>query len=222
MASSSYVTSQPGGSSCVPFCSRSSRLKISRSPDGQAEERLRLQQEHPVVADVVDDGEPLLALAPSEAAPELLKPEDLRLRRPEHHDRVERRQVDAFVEHVDGKDDVQLAAAQLLERRGPWCGRRAGVHRHRAKTSLVEEGGHEVRVPLRNAEPERSLAPLASGTARARSPLVAGSRRPSSAPPHRIACFATGCSRSPPRPARRSSGTATSRSLRTPSTRSQR
>ena len=161
-ASSSYVTSQPGGSSCVPVLQPLQQVEDLPVARGQAEQRLRLEQEHAMVADVVDDGEPLLAWRPPKTAAELLKPEDLRLRGPQHHDGVERRQIDAFVEHVHGKDDVELAPLKLLERQRPWRGRRAGVHGHGAEASRREEGRHEIGVALRDAEAERSRGRLLS------------------------------------------------------------
>ena len=55
----------------------------------EAEEGLGLQQEGPVVADVVDDGEVLVVGRLAEAAAELLQPEDARLRGAQHQDGVE-------------------------------------------------------------------------------------------------------------------------------------
>jgi len=75
----------------------------------EAEEGLGLQQEGPVVADVVDDRELLAARGLAEAAAELLEPEDARLGGAEHEDGVELGEVEAFVEDVHGTDDVELA-----------------------------------------------------------------------------------------------------------------
>ena len=73
--------------------------------------RQRLQNKRSVVSDVVDDGQALFALGESEASAELLGPQDSGLGGAEHHDRVEGGEVDAFVEGIDGEDDVELAIA---------------------------------------------------------------------------------------------------------------
>ena len=63
-----------------------------------------------MVANVVDDHQALLALGHTKPATELLEPDNGRLRRPKHHHRVYRRDIDALVEHVDGKNDLEFAA----------------------------------------------------------------------------------------------------------------
>ena len=68
-----------------------------------------------MVADVVDDGELLVAGGLAEAAAELLEPEDARLGGAEHEDGVELREVEAFVEDVHGADDVEVAGGELFE-----------------------------------------------------------------------------------------------------------
>jgi hypothetical protein len=61
----------------------------------EADEGLGLQEERPVVADGVDDGELLVVLRLAEAAAELLEPQDPGLRGPQHEDRVELGEVEA-------------------------------------------------------------------------------------------------------------------------------
>ena len=73
----------------------------------EAEERLGLQQEGAVVADVVDDGELLVVVRLAEASAELLEPEDPRLRGAQHEDGVELGEVEALVEDVHRADDVE-------------------------------------------------------------------------------------------------------------------
>lgn len=62
-----------------------------------------------MVANVVDDGEALLARGLTKSPPELLEPQDARPGGAKHHHRIDVGEVDAFVEHVDSKYDVELA-----------------------------------------------------------------------------------------------------------------
>jgi hypothetical protein len=114
----------------------------------QAEERLGLQEEGPVVADVIDDGELLVVLRLAEAPAELLEPQDPGLRGPQHEDGVELGEVEAFVEDVHRADDVELALRQLVQRLRAGGGGVAGVDGHRPHALLLEKVGHEVRVEL--------------------------------------------------------------------------
>ena len=63
-----------------------------------------------MVPDVVDDGEMRLALSATQAAAELLQPHNARLRWSQHHDGINLRKIDAFVEHVHRANDVEFAA----------------------------------------------------------------------------------------------------------------
>jgi hypothetical protein len=73
-------------------------------------------EEDAVVADEVDDRELVLALRNPETAAELLEEHHRRLRRPQHHDAVDERHVDALVEEVDGADRVELTRRELAQR----------------------------------------------------------------------------------------------------------
>ena len=89
-------------------------------PGFQGEYRLqqgfRFVEERPVVADVVDHRQGLVDTRRlPETATKLLQPEDFRFGRAQHEDGVDVGQVDAFVEHVDGEDDVELAAAETVK-----------------------------------------------------------------------------------------------------------
>jgi hypothetical protein len=75
----------------------------------KAEKRLGLQEEGPVVADGVDDGELLVVLRLAEAPAELLEPQDPGLRGPQHEGGVELGEIEALVEDVHRADDVELA-----------------------------------------------------------------------------------------------------------------
>ena len=73
-------------------------------------------EEHAVVADEIDDGHGALVACLAETAAELLQEHDARLGGTEHHDAIDSRDVDAFVEHVDGADGIELAGFELVER----------------------------------------------------------------------------------------------------------
>ena len=84
----------------------------------EREQRAHAVEEHAVVADEVDDRRrALLPAARAEAAAELLEEDDARLGRAEHHDAVDRRDVDALVEDVDRADGVELAALRASRAR---------------------------------------------------------------------------------------------------------
>jgi hypothetical protein len=68
--------------------------------------------------------ESFLPRGPAQAATELLEPENLRLGGPQHHHRVEGWKIDAFVEDVHAKNDIEVALFELLERQRA---RRGGV-----------------------------------------------------------------------------------------------
>src|SRR5205807_3195166 len=82
-------------------------------PLTQSEECADLDEERFVVADVVDDREVLFPGGSAESATELLEPDNARFGWPEHHHCIDLRQIDAFVEHVHGADDVQVSSFQL-------------------------------------------------------------------------------------------------------------
>jgi hypothetical protein len=69
----------------------------------------RLGQEDAVVPNVIDHPEVRLALRHAEAAAELLLPDHAGLGRSQHEHGVDGGHIDAFVEHVDGEDDIDAA-----------------------------------------------------------------------------------------------------------------
>ena len=69
-----------------------------------------------VVADEVDDGDALLALAFTQTSSQLLREHDAGLRAAQHDDLVQRRNINAFVEQVDGEDVVEFSCFQPLYR----------------------------------------------------------------------------------------------------------
>ena len=70
-----------------------------------------------MVANVVDDGEVVLAKRAAQAASELLGPDDGRGGGTQHQDGVNAGHVHALVEHVDGEDDVEFAGPEGLQGR---------------------------------------------------------------------------------------------------------
>jgi hypothetical protein len=111
-----------------------------------AEQRLRLLKEALVVADEVQNDEVFLFIAQPQAAAQLLKEEDLRLGRPQHHHRVDPGEVHALVEQVNGEDGAELAVPQLLQRlRAPE--RRPCVNRSRGDARLLKLRRHVLGMP---------------------------------------------------------------------------
>ena len=64
---------------------------------------------------------------------------DVGFRRAQHKDGVNIRHLDAFIEHVDGSDNIELSSGQLLKRGGVREWARAGMHGHSAEPTLPEE-----------------------------------------------------------------------------------
>ena len=91
---------------------------------------------------------------------ELLEPENLRLRGPQHHHRVERRQVDAFVEHVHAKDDVQVAGGQALEGCGSRRRRGAGVDGYGSDTAPLKKSAMKSACRCETQNPSARRAAL--------------------------------------------------------------
>ena len=109
-----------------------------------------------MVADEVENDEVFLLVAEAQAAAELLKEEDLRLGRPQHHHRVDAGEVDAFVEQVHGEDDTEPTVAQLLQRLRA-SERRSRVHGSRRDARLLKLRCHVLGMPDRHAEGERAF-----------------------------------------------------------------
>ena len=96
----------------------------------------------------------------AQAPAELLEEHDRRLGRAQHQHRVDLRNVEAFVEHVDRADDLQLTGAQPLHRADARRARGAAVHGNRRDPVATEELGREVGVGDRDAERDGATAAL--------------------------------------------------------------
>jgi hypothetical protein len=108
---------------------RNRRLQLLRNgpvPLPSSQERPGLSQKNPVISDVVDHPQHLVAVATQSPA-KLLQEQDGAFCRPQHQNGADVRHVDTFVEHVDSKEDVDLALAQCFQRGGSRCRRRDGV-----------------------------------------------------------------------------------------------
>ncbi len=108
-----------------------------------------------MVADEVDDHQPLFAGLHAQAASELLEEHDRRVGRPQHEDGVESGQVDAFVEEVDREDDVEIAGIEPLESTTTIGAARTAMNGDGAHVMLVEERRHELRMRDRATERKR-------------------------------------------------------------------
>ena len=113
-----------------------------------------------MIADVVyDDQVALLGRAP-QSATKLLHPDYRRLGWAQHQHSIDRRNVNAFVKHVDGKNDVQLTGLQALKRANSWRRCLTRVNRSGSQPSRREECGHEIRVSARTAETNRTATSM--------------------------------------------------------------
>ena len=134
------------------------RLKLTQQPvdmdvaGGQVEKHLRPGQKGPVISDVVDHVKMRLCIQFSQPSAELLEPQDPRFGGAQHEDRVDRRHVDALVQDIDGKDDVEFAVAQLFERSGSWIRVCVGMNGGGPQACVAKEIAHEIRVASRGAK----------------------------------------------------------------------
>ncbi len=115
-----------------------------------------------MVADIVDHLQVGLALHQAQTPTELLDPEDPGLGGAQHQHRVQGRQVDALVEHVDRADHVQIASTQALQSLAARVRVDLGVDGRHPQALLAQEVPHEARVAHRHAEgqsPRASKAP---------------------------------------------------------------
>ena len=79
---------------------------------GVAIQRHRNQIIVGVIADEIDDGNAVLTRALTQAAPQLLCEHNAGLCTAQHDNLVQRRDVDAFIEQIDGEDVVEFARFQ--------------------------------------------------------------------------------------------------------------
>ena len=133
----------------------------------------------------------LLALAAAQAAPELLEEHHGRLGRPQHHHPIDRRDVDALVEHVHRAEGVQLASPELrpgIARDRRSRGRRTPPRRERLapqasadkRACSIEQQNTSVRDArvLAPGPPQRSMrrcvCTAAASAARIEAPVAPG------------------------------------------------
>jgi len=81
-----------------------------------------------VVADVVNNLQKRLSWCSTQPPPELLHPDHCRIGGAQHEDGINIGDIDTFVEHVDRKDDVNLAIGEMLKRSGSWGASGTGMH----------------------------------------------------------------------------------------------
>ena len=108
----------------------------------------------PYLADEVEHRQHRLSFRPPQPPPELLEKDGGALRRPEHENGVDLRQVDAFVEEIHGEDGSKLPLPQSRKRRTPFVSWRSGVECHGLVPEAGELSGHEVGVGDARAESE--------------------------------------------------------------------
>ena len=73
-----------------------------------------------MIANIVNNLQMWLTGGLTEASAELLHPNYRRFRWSQHQHRIDVGDVDPFIEHVYGKNDLEFAACELLQRRCPW------------------------------------------------------------------------------------------------------
>ena len=108
-----------------------------------------------MVADEVEHGAERLPAGPSQAAAELLQEEGRALGRAQEQQGVDVRDVDTFVEQVDGEDDVDSPGVEIAQRRRSLVHRAVTPDRNGRYPDRAELLGHEARVHDRDAEAER-------------------------------------------------------------------
>jgi hypothetical protein len=121
---------------------------------GQARQQAVEPELGAVLADKVEHQAALLARCQAQAAADLLLEQHRALRGPQQQQRVDHRQVDAFVVEVDRHQRTQLAAEQHAA--GPGGGPRGSSPHHAGgrQAGTVEPVGHELGMSHRHAEHE--------------------------------------------------------------------
>ncbi len=121
-----------------------------------------LDEEAAVVADEVNYRQGVLAATAAQTTAQLLKEHDRGLGGAQHQDRVDLWHVEAFVEHVDRADNLQLARAQLLHRADTRRTSGAAVYGNRGDAVAAEELSREVGVGDGDAERDGATTALAA------------------------------------------------------------
>ena len=98
-------------------------------------QRAHLGQEGAMIADIINDGEMGLVGGSAQASAQLLQPDHGAFGRAQHEHRVDRGHINAFVEHIDREDDIEVAVFEGLQRAGPGGGGVARVDRYRAQAA---------------------------------------------------------------------------------------
>src|SRR6516225_7317210 len=111
-----------------------------------------------MVADVVDYVKLLsrIAVVEPQSSTELLQPDDPRFGGSQHHDGIESRHINAFVEDINGTQNREGSVLQRFQRFCSWSTRRAGMHCFRGNAMLDKVPSHEIRMDLRHAECDRA------------------------------------------------------------------
>jgi hypothetical protein len=107
-----------------------------------------------VQSDEVEHGAHRLAGSASEAAAELLEEQRGALRRAEHQQRVDSRDVDALIEQIDGEQHRDPTSGEIVQRLPSLVGRRGTPHGASRDASTVKLARHEPGVLDADAEPQ--------------------------------------------------------------------
>src|SRR5690242_10653107 len=119
-----------------------------------------------MIPDEVDHRNSGLSLTCTKTASELLEKHDARLRRSEHDDAIDRRYVNALVEHVDGTDRIKLASFERRERHVAVVRAFGGIDRSDPHAAGAEPHANEIGVCDAAAKDQRT----APGTGEPRAP----------------------------------------------------
>ena len=142
----------------MPVPSRNLAL-TPRCIRGKRQECSEALEKYPVVAHEIDDSDGRLALGRAQTTPQLLQEHDAGLGRPQHDDAIYCRDIDAFVEHIDGAHRIEFATARVA--RAPSRGRqnpRRRTPRPRAGLAFAQPLPHVHGVRDAAAEHQRSCA----------------------------------------------------------------
>ena len=138
------------------------RLERGEASRGPFTAGLKRQQMHDpagedaVIADKVDHFQPRLARGRPEAAAELLQENNLRLRRPEHHDAIDERQIDPLVEKIDRAQGRQTSFLKGGQGGHPRVATVARKHGRRGHAALSQPIAGKERMPPRATKQERA------------------------------------------------------------------
>ena len=137
---------------CTTFCIGSTGFRFRMTVTAEKTQAFPC---HLIIPDKVQHGQVLFAFAGTKPAPQLLQKDNRRFRRSEEHYQIHRRNIQALIKHIHGKDHPDLFLSQPLNRTITFLRElsiRITVNSHGRNPTLAELSRHLLRVRPGTAE----------------------------------------------------------------------